>query len=144
MYRDKPSCCHYKRLRWIDAICIDQTNTDERYHQVQRMGTIYRDADEVIVWFGDDPRLGWAMSSSKFWLSFESFEEALDSEWRREEEDWDRKKGCIETLYAAIEKYWLRAWIMQEAMLARSLVLLGHTTEFPLRWFHIDIYIALH
>ena len=41
-------------LLWIDALCVDQTNTTERNAQVQLMGTIYRDAREVVVW------LGWA------------------------------------------------------------------------------------
>lgn len=37
---------------WIDAICIDQSNVSERNHQVQQMGTIYRNADQVICWLG--------------------------------------------------------------------------------------------
>ncbi len=39
---------------WIDALCIDQTNTKERNHQVQQMGNIYARASAVIVWLGCD------------------------------------------------------------------------------------------
>jgi hypothetical protein len=35
---------------WIDAICIDQSNVQERNHQVQQMSEIYRNALEVHVW----------------------------------------------------------------------------------------------
>ena len=35
---------------WIDAICIDQTNIQERNHQVGQMGKIYKAADRTIVW----------------------------------------------------------------------------------------------
>ncbi|ORY07549.1 heterokaryon incompatibility, partial [Clohesyomyces aquaticus] len=38
---------------WIDALCIDQDNNDERNHEVQLMGTIYTQALEVYVWLGE-------------------------------------------------------------------------------------------
>jgi hypothetical protein len=39
---------------WTDAICINQQDLDERGHQVQLMGSIYRNAHMVIVWLGTD------------------------------------------------------------------------------------------
>ena len=35
---------------WIDQLCIDQSNNNERGHQVQMMGDIYRNAQFVISW----------------------------------------------------------------------------------------------
>jgi hypothetical protein len=40
------------RVLWVDAICIDQDNEEERGHQVQQMCKIYSQAEEVIVWLG--------------------------------------------------------------------------------------------
>ncbi|KAK1671840.1 heterokaryon incompatibility protein [Colletotrichum godetiae] len=37
---------------WVDAICIDQRESQERCHQVQLMGQIYESARSVIVWLG--------------------------------------------------------------------------------------------
>lgn len=37
---------------WIDAICINQGDALERNTQVALMGSIYEQADEVIVWLG--------------------------------------------------------------------------------------------
>ena len=37
---------------WVDALCIDQSNTSERNHQVQQMGSIFRSARAVISWLG--------------------------------------------------------------------------------------------
>jgi Heterokaryon incompatibility protein (HET) len=37
---------------WIDAICINQQNTDEKSKQVPRMTQIYSMAYTVLVWFG--------------------------------------------------------------------------------------------
>ena len=41
------------RDMWIDAICINQSDTDERGHQVSFMGEVYREARQVCVWLGD-------------------------------------------------------------------------------------------
>jgi hypothetical protein len=37
---------------WIDAICINQQDNEEKDHQVQHMGEIYRNAKLVVVWLG--------------------------------------------------------------------------------------------
>ena len=37
---------------WIDAVCINQDDLEERNHQIQRMRDIYRFADMVIIWLG--------------------------------------------------------------------------------------------
>ena len=42
------------RRLWIDAICINQEDLQEKGHQVARMGQTYRDADHAIVWLGED------------------------------------------------------------------------------------------
>lgn len=46
-FRDK-----VRRL-WVDAICINQNDDDERGVQVARMGNIYRQAATVTVWLGE-------------------------------------------------------------------------------------------
>lgn len=38
---------------WVDAICINQEDLEERSQQVSRMGEIYHDAAKVIVWLGE-------------------------------------------------------------------------------------------
>ena len=42
----------HARWLWIDAICIDQSNLDERTRQVQYMRLVYKHATRVIVWLG--------------------------------------------------------------------------------------------
>ncbi|TVY80478.1 Heterokaryon incompatibility protein 6 OR allele [Lachnellula suecica] len=46
-----------ERVLWVDAICINQSDTEERNHQVSLMAHIYSRAEEVIVWLGvvEDP-----------------------------------------------------------------------------------------
>jgi hypothetical protein len=40
------------RILWIDAFCIDQDNLNERGAQARRMGLIYQNTRQVIVWLG--------------------------------------------------------------------------------------------
>jgi hypothetical protein len=37
---------------WIDSICINQSDDEERTAQVQLMGTIFSDAKLVVIWLG--------------------------------------------------------------------------------------------
>jgi hypothetical protein len=41
------------RTIWIDSVCIDQSNTGERNHQVRQMGSIYASAVQVLVYLGE-------------------------------------------------------------------------------------------
>jgi hypothetical protein len=37
---------------WIDALCINQADFDERATQVKLMGSIYSMANRVVIWLG--------------------------------------------------------------------------------------------
>lgn len=41
-----------ERLLWIDAVCINQADLNERNEQVRKMRSIYRQAVRVIIWIG--------------------------------------------------------------------------------------------
>ncbi|KAF4626151.1 hypothetical protein G7Y89_g12010 [Cudoniella acicularis] len=40
------------RLLWVDAVCINQRNIQERNDQVRLMGSVYEKASKVVVWLG--------------------------------------------------------------------------------------------
>ncbi|KAK0654860.1 heterokaryon incompatibility protein-domain-containing protein, partial [Cercophora newfieldiana] len=40
------------RRLWIDALCINQADPDEKSKQIPLMAAIYRDATKVIAWLG--------------------------------------------------------------------------------------------
>jgi hypothetical protein len=42
------------RTIWVDAICIDQQNITEKGREVARMGQIYNNASQVLVWLGPE------------------------------------------------------------------------------------------
>jgi hypothetical protein len=43
-----------KENYWIDALCIDQSNFDERSDQVLLMGDIYTQCKFVFIWLGEE------------------------------------------------------------------------------------------
>jgi hypothetical protein len=47
-------CTNAHKYLWIDAICINQDDIDERGHQVHVMGEIYQRARTVIIWLGHE------------------------------------------------------------------------------------------
>ena len=72
--------CHaaLRRLRdtdrvrplWIDSICINQADDDEKSHQVTMMSDIYANACRVYVWLGErtddsDYALDWCVDVSR-------------------------------------------------------------------------------
>lgn len=39
---------------WVDAVCSNQSDTQEKTEQVARMGDIFAYARGIVAWFGDD------------------------------------------------------------------------------------------
>lgn len=44
------------RTLWVDALCINQEDNDERAHQVGLMGQIYSKSKTTLLWLGDVER----------------------------------------------------------------------------------------
>jgi hypothetical protein len=42
-----------ERTMWVDAMCINQDNREEKEHQIRIMAKIYSQANLVIVWLGE-------------------------------------------------------------------------------------------
>lgn len=60
-------------LLWVDAVCINQTDVDERNSQVAMMAEVYKRASSLVIWLGedhesDDDRLAMeALAATKSW-----------------------------------------------------------------------------
>jgi len=44
----------FERIIWVDAICINQGNKEEKEKQIQLMARIYSQAYSVVVWLGEE------------------------------------------------------------------------------------------
>jgi hypothetical protein len=120
---------------WIDGICINQSNRSERAHQVALMGEIYSVAQEVIAWLGPE-RVGlddiiWATSTlltalSKHYERFGPIAHGVSNlvnpallQDLGVEDSTRRLMGLVEFYWAC--RFFNRAWIVQEMVLARAL-----------------------
>lgn len=115
---------------WVDALCINQADTDERNAQVALMSFVYRRAEAVVAWLGvRGANLGEKRHDLFRGMASENTGTAPDFlqalvQGRIPEGDFDRFLGQSEIKEAAASSYWTRLWILQEACLAHQLVFL--------------------
>jgi hypothetical protein len=120
------------RRFWIDAICINQDNLEERSFQVGLMGQIYRRSKETFVWLGLSS--GYTVETFEFLKSLptnrfgtsemmKSMEEQL--KWRLEnnEHEWLIVKYGF-WLDIAARPFWKRTWVVQEVVLSKKVTVL--------------------
>ncbi|KAK1473548.1 hypothetical protein CABS01_04210 [Colletotrichum abscissum] len=127
-YADQP------RTLWIDAICINQANVEERGRQVKRMSQIYPLSEKVIIWLGSE------FEDSKHALeTLEYFskqvEYVISHRWgdapNAEQLDWWRddvplpwKDRTWKSISSLLHRPWFeRVWVLQEALLCDRVVL---------------------
>jgi hypothetical protein len=103
---------HTNKQLWIDALSIDQNNVAERNHQVQQMGDIFANAEEVLAWFGSDNAVVRFLTNKRLWRPPKT-----------RDEEWDRMNFVH-------SPYWKRAWITQEVLLARRIKLCAGYAKF--------------
>jgi hypothetical protein len=104
------------RALWIDALCINQQDINERNHQVNQMGTIYSQAQRVVAWLGR-PNLhcSWAMRDISTGLVLPNLPW---SQW-----DSEIKARLERAKILCSHEYWGRLWIIQELVLATDILL---------------------
>jgi hypothetical protein len=126
-----------KRILWADAICINQSDTTEKGHQVKNMGHIYEHARRVIIWLGKDTE---GIARDCFGLIRESV-----NYLERELEIYGETRkipalddSCLlsrdKTKWKQLEKlssleWFSRAWVVQEVGLAREGILVWGTEQ---------------
>ena len=102
-------------ILWIDALCIDQNNVQEKNHQVGRMAEIYRRASCVVIWLGE------ASNNSEVAMDFITNISTKDIDSFCS----DPKNFKIwEALDALLKRSWFtRRWVVQEVSFARHAIL---------------------
>ncbi|KAF8851894.1 HET-domain-containing protein [Acephala macrosclerotiorum] len=111
---------------WIDQLCINQDDMNERIHQVKMMGNIYRKTAHALVWLDEQEALhpglwevdrrisaraqelyatGWSLKVASYVSVFYNFIEKDDEHWA--------------ALSRLLRRHWFhRAWVVQEVLLA--------------------------
>ena len=127
---------HSSRVLWIDQLCINQDDLDERSQQVQLMRDIYSNARRVLVWLGSDDNMQAKRGKeligkiNKVWyvqMGSGCFPKNEDLELQglplREALAWKALEQMHEN------PYFERIWVVQECRVASNLLILWGTEE---------------
>ena len=131
---------------WVDALCINQKNTEERSSQVKLMGSLYTKAEMVLSWLGvGDEDVVLAMETldliARETKSITASAKELRLDWMTEHPKLCREDAGIEMgskVWSAVGRFWMlpywqRIWIFQEVILGAPRVVFAHGS-FSLRW----------
>ncbi|KAF2677706.1 HET-domain-containing protein [Lentithecium fluviatile CBS 122367] len=106
---------------WIDSICIDQANLDERLMHVRRMKRIYRDAQKVVVWLG--PQSDDSDRAQDFIHFLNGVNTAkLTTKALRDillENQYERSWIAFTNFF--LRKWWTRIWTIQEFVIPTNI-----------------------
>ncbi|KAK0124903.1 hypothetical protein ONS96_008781 [Cadophora gregata f. sp. sojae] len=134
------------RTLWIDAICIDQQNAEERSSQILLMRDVFQRASKVVVWLGES-----TMASKASFSLIRKLDFGSSSFWEQKENQGpvslsQDALGGLQTLLnrrssltglrgiindIASRPWWTRVWVIQEAAVARSIVVRCGDDEMP-------------
>ncbi|KAH8893611.1 HET-domain-containing protein [Thozetella sp. PMI_491] len=129
--------CHNGKLAskrfWIDAICVNQDDLEERSRQIKLMARIYSSAMEVISWLGDaDDDTAVGFEAARVLASKST------GRWGIRKINWDTEGGSRDgkdgaSSWAGLDtraqhavhklfqrNYFTRAWVTQEVTLAQK------------------------
>jgi hypothetical protein len=139
------------QLLWIDAICINQEDLDERSQQVQLMGKIYKNAAVVLMWIGDQtPYTGDAipifrrlaellhtfkLKPGKNELDFLPYADHQDLDSSSKEYLWNIRQSSWTGMIDLLSRdYFGRLWIIQEIVLSSKAVVVcgNHQIEWKI------------
>ncbi|KAK3997893.1 heterokaryon incompatibility protein-domain-containing protein [Cladorrhinum sp. PSN332] len=132
----------HKRVLWIDALCIDQSDINERDSQVGRMDSIYRLAKKVVIWLGPEANdskhaletlehLGRQAFLTVDGFSYASLD-ATEPELADPETPLPWEKKTWLAVRDLLSRPWFeRLWIVQEIQLAEEAVLVCGKKQIP-------------
>ncbi|KAF2872314.1 heterokaryon incompatibility protein-domain-containing protein [Massariosphaeria phaeospora] len=116
---------------WIDAVCINQSDNEEKAQQARRMGPIYARAEKVRVWIGDAKEKDRLPEMAALCRELAVFKKRL------QKERWDVRAFCNERnakeyLDNFLSCPWFRRrWIVQEVLLAHHLTVYCGAIKIP-------------
>ncbi|CZR52125.1 related to heterokaryon incompatibility protein [Phialocephala subalpina] len=102
----------FERIIWVDAVCINQENKQEKEQQIQFMAEIYAQANRVVVWLGE------AADNSDQAL------EVIRVSGGMEPTSSSNNKMIQQAIIALLDRPWFRRiWVLQEVAAARNILI---------------------
>jgi hypothetical protein len=122
------------RSLWVDALCINQDDRSERSQQVQLMGQIYSKAERVLAWLGAGTNVQLQSALHDYRSHRNEYMYDLSRYIRDPGDRMPAKFGDVILSPISQNPYWSRAWVVQEFILAKEVVLLYGTA-----WIEVEL-----
>jgi hypothetical protein len=118
---------------WVDAICLNQKNEDEKSVQVPLMAEIYGQARKVRIWFGESDENAARVFAFLRTITCLARLSTITPETIRETvAEVFGTESCL-TLEAVLSNRWFtRRWVLQEASLNPNTIL--HCGKYKIAW----------
>ncbi|KAF7503347.1 hypothetical protein GJ744_003953 [Endocarpon pusillum] len=123
---------HQRCVFWIDAVCIDQDDLNERALHVRIMRKIYTRATRVIVWIGEsdsesrEALQGLAVLSNHGSFDSDGVEASLNSHSSLEDmiQYAGTHSNVLNQIIALLDRHWFhRLWIVQEVVVSKEVAI---------------------
>lgn len=135
--RFHPSISANPRVLWVDRICINQADIEERASQVRLMHAIYRRCRQALVWLGmDESHTEEAFECARF-IHKNGFERETPLEslalFRSPAVSFADLRNYLGLLAKLTHRPWFeRAWTFQEVVLPSTVSLVCGKSSIPL------------
>lgn len=124
------------RNLWVDAVCIDQRNLQERSEQVSQMDKIYQSADTVHVWLGpaaDGSDRAMVLAQTMWQYTHVCEADPMELFKVESTEDSVNALADLEGLTVLCMRPWFsRRWVVQELAFARTALV--HCGAKTIKW----------
>lgn len=132
---------HNKRALWIDQLCINQWDLEEKAHQVNLMRNIYKRCSRCLIWLGEivNQSLSFSVEDAKSAFDFVRWASTAPVLHSRDLPTCFSSTQALERTHIAFKAmimggnpWWSRIWTVQEAVLPpRALV---HWGPLSIEW----------
>jgi hypothetical protein len=140
------------RILWIDAICINQNDIEEREQQLRIMADVFRSAVRTVVWLGETFtknavafKLLKRMDEVRRQMIADGTFDTSKLIWRverlvKQDPATDPTEEEVIALYALLKRPWFRrAWVIQEVSLAKEVLITCGDQELDWESFHSGV-----
>ncbi|KAH8889152.1 HET-domain-containing protein [Thozetella sp. PMI_491] len=112
---------------WVDAICINQSDLEEKQYQVSMMAEVYSRASRTVIW------LGLATEDSDLAMETVAQVKPGDLSAAQFDDEMDRRLRAVTQLLR--RPWWTRIWVLQEAFLSKKPIARCGSREIPFEAF---------
>ena len=151
------------RTLWVDAICTNQKDNDEKNQQVQMMRDIYAEAEMTLIWLGPgnmtsleafgfargllstlppETLIALSLANSRDYGSQVSdlIERLVKVSTRSSREYGLSQSDGLYSILQVLERRWFtRVWVIQELAMAKSAQVICGSDQMPWEHFHLAV-----